>query len=110
MHLTSASHDRRAAQISIRLFSAGRRKALAWNDVLTGFLDERDGDSRGRPVGVAIDLQGGLLVADDVGNTIWRVSGPASVSSRKAGSLGMERGYLVQLPRYIRVGYGAFAR
>jgi glucose/arabinose dehydrogenase len=29
----------------------------------------------GRPVGVAIDKQGGLLVADDVGNTIWRVSG-----------------------------------
>jgi glucose/arabinose dehydrogenase len=43
-------------------------------DVLTGFLDERDGDSRGRPVGVAIDRQGALLVADDVGNVIWRVS------------------------------------
>jgi glucose/arabinose dehydrogenase len=51
-------------------------------DVLTGFLDERDGDSRGRLVGVEIALQGALLVADDVGNTIWRVSGPASVSLR----------------------------
>jgi len=48
-------------------------------DVLTGFLDEKDGDSRGRPVGVAIDRHGALLVADDVGNVIWRVSGrPAS--------------------------------
>jgi glucose/arabinose dehydrogenase len=32
----------------------------------------------GRPVGVAIDKQGGLLVADDVGNTIWSVSGADS--------------------------------
>ena len=46
-------------------------------DVLTGFLDEKDGDSRGRPVGVAIDRQGALLVADDVGNVIWRVSAAA---------------------------------
>lgn len=43
-------------------------------DVLTGFLNE-DGDAQGRPVGVAIDKRGGLLVADDVGNMIWRVSG-----------------------------------
>jgi glucose/arabinose dehydrogenase len=42
-------------------------------DVLTGFLGER-GDARGRPVGVAIDARGTLLVADDVGNTIWRVT------------------------------------
>jgi glucose/arabinose dehydrogenase len=47
-------------------------------DVLTGFLDESDGDARGRPVGVALDKQGGLLVADDVGNVIWRVTGAAS--------------------------------
>ena len=41
-------------------------------DVLTGFLV---GDAaRGRPVGVAVDGRGGLLVADDVGNVIWRVS------------------------------------
>ncbi|MDB4881426.1 MAG: glucose/sorbosone dehydrogenase [Gemmatimonadetes bacterium] len=43
-------------------------------DVLTGFLDDH-GNARGRPVGVAIDGRGALLVADDVGNTIWRVSG-----------------------------------
>jgi glucose/arabinose dehydrogenase len=41
-------------------------------DVLTGFL--ADGEARGRPVGVAIDGQGALLVADDVGNTVWRVT------------------------------------
>ncbi len=42
-------------------------------DVLTGFIRE-NGDAMGRPVGVAIDKQGALLVADDVGNTIWRVT------------------------------------
>jgi glucose/arabinose dehydrogenase len=42
-------------------------------DVLTGFVEE-DGDARGRPVGVAVDSRGGLLVADDVGNKVWRVS------------------------------------
>lgn len=41
-------------------------------DVLTGFLDE-DGDAQGRPVGVTEDQHGALLVADDVGNVIWRV-------------------------------------
>ncbi len=43
-------------------------------DVLTGFLDD-DGNARGRPVGVAVDKAGALLVADDVGNVIWRVTG-----------------------------------
>jgi glucose/arabinose dehydrogenase len=42
-------------------------------DVLTGFLGP-EGEARGRPVGVAIDSRGALLVADDVGNTIWRVT------------------------------------
>lgn len=42
-------------------------------DVLTGFLNE-SGEAQGRPVGVAIDGQGGLLVADDVGNVVWRVA------------------------------------
>jgi glucose/arabinose dehydrogenase len=42
-------------------------------DVLFGFI-EADGDARGRPVGVAIDNRGALLVADDVGNTVWRVT------------------------------------
>ena len=41
-------------------------------DVLTGFLDE-EGNARGRPVGVTFDKRGALLVADDVGNVVWRV-------------------------------------
>jgi glucose/arabinose dehydrogenase len=41
-------------------------------DVLTGFVN-KDGDAYGRPVGVAVDKAGALLVADDVGNVIWRV-------------------------------------
>lgn len=45
----------------------------AVQDVLTGFLDA-DGKARGRPVGVVTDAQGAILVADDVGNTIWRVA------------------------------------
>jgi glucose/arabinose dehydrogenase len=42
-------------------------------DMLTGFLDG-NGNARGRPVGVALDRQGALLVADDVGNKVWRVT------------------------------------
>ena len=42
-------------------------------DVLTGFVN-KDGDAYGRPVGVEIDKKGALLVADDVGNVVWRVA------------------------------------
>jgi len=42
-------------------------------DFLTGFLNA-EGKAQGRPVGVALDKAGALLVADDVGNTIWRVA------------------------------------
>jgi glucose/arabinose dehydrogenase len=42
-------------------------------DVLTGFLTA-NGEAQGRPVGVAFDARGALLVADDVGNAIWRVA------------------------------------
>ena len=42
-------------------------------DLLTGFLNDKE-EAQGRPVGVVNDGHGGLLVADDVGNTIWRVS------------------------------------
>ena len=42
-------------------------------DFLTGFLDER-GRAQGRPVGVAMDATGAILVADDVGNIVWRVA------------------------------------
>ncbi|HEY0131757.1 MAG TPA: sorbosone dehydrogenase family protein [Allosphingosinicella sp.] len=55
---------------------AGGRPAGPPVDVLTGFLGP-DGKARGRPAGVAVDKAGALLVADDVGNAIWRVT-PAS--------------------------------
>jgi glucose/arabinose dehydrogenase len=45
-------------------------------EVLDGFVDA-NGDARGRPVGVALDTRGALLVADDVGGVIWRVTAAA---------------------------------
>ena len=53
-------------------FANGRPNGDA-EDILTGFLTS-DGDAYGRPVGVAVDKAGALLVADDVGNVIWRVT------------------------------------
>jgi glucose/arabinose dehydrogenase len=53
-------------------FKDGKPDGLP-QEVLTGFLD-KDGKAQGRPVGVAIAKDGALLVADDVGNTIWRVT------------------------------------
>ncbi|RZA21164.1 MAG: sorbosone dehydrogenase family protein [Lysobacteraceae bacterium] len=44
-------------------------------DLLTGFLDA-DGNARGRPVGIAVQRDGGILVADDVGNAVWRLAPP----------------------------------
>ncbi|HLT02588.1 MAG TPA: hypothetical protein VK001_10425, partial [Geminicoccaceae bacterium] len=58
------------------------RPAGAPVDVLTGFLSA-EGEARGRPVGVAIDRQGALLVADDVGNTIWRVTAADGAMARR---------------------------
>jgi glucose/arabinose dehydrogenase len=52
---------------------SGAQPAGAPVDVLTGFLST-DGKAHGRPVGVALDKQGALLVADDVANTVWRVT------------------------------------
>ena len=46
-------------------------------EVLSGFLSP-EGDAYGRPVGVALDTRGGLLVADDVGNVVWRVASAAA--------------------------------
>jgi glucose/arabinose dehydrogenase len=56
-------------------FANGRPNGPA-QDVVTGFLSS-DEKSRGRPVGLAIDNSGSLLIADDVGNTVWRVSSTA---------------------------------
>jgi glucose/arabinose dehydrogenase len=53
-------------------FAGGKPQGLP-RDVLTGFLDDK-GQAQGRPVGVTFAADGALLVADDVGNTIWRVT------------------------------------
>lgn len=52
---------------------AGGRPAGPPVDVLTGFVDD-DGHALGRPVGIVIDRRGAVLVADDVGNAVWRVT------------------------------------
>ncbi|HEY5809360.1 MAG TPA: PQQ-dependent sugar dehydrogenase, partial [Povalibacter sp.] len=44
-------------------------------DLLTGFLDA-NGDALGRPVGVVVDRRGAVLIADDVGNCLWRITQP----------------------------------
>ena len=64
-------------------FADGKPSGKA-EDVVTGFLDDK-GEARGRPVGVAIDKTGALLIADDVGNTVWRVTsaGPQAQSEEK---------------------------
>jgi glucose/arabinose dehydrogenase len=54
-------------------FGADGRPSGSPQDVLGGFLDA-EGNAQGRPVGVAADRTGALLVADDVGNVIWRVT------------------------------------
>jgi glucose/arabinose dehydrogenase len=53
-------------------FKDGRPNGKA-EDVVTDFLNS-DGEARGRPVGVAVDGAGALLIADDAGNTVWRVT------------------------------------
>jgi glucose/arabinose dehydrogenase len=53
-------------------FTNGQPSGLPM-EFLTGFVDD-DGNAYGRPVGVALDGKGALLVADDVGNTVWRVA------------------------------------
>jgi glucose/arabinose dehydrogenase len=63
-------------------FSNGKPNGKA-QDVVTGFLDS-DQHSRGRPVGLAIDKTGSLLIADDVGNTVWRVTSSGSGPSPAA--------------------------
>jgi hypothetical protein len=77
-------------------FANGKPAGKA-QDVVTGFLE---GDqARGRPVGVAIDGTGALLVADDAGNTVWRVAAadgsttpePVGSDPVSAGAAGSQR-------------------
>ncbi len=66
-------------------FADGKPDGKA-EDVVTGFINA-DGEARGRPVGVGIDGTGALLVADDTGNTVWRVSAAdGSVTPQPTGS------------------------
>ena len=63
---------------------AGSARALRHAlGLLTGFLDA-GGHALGRPAGIAIDRASAVLVADDVGNTIWRVTPAAAVSATAA--------------------------
>jgi glucose/arabinose dehydrogenase len=63
---------------------ADGRPAGPPEEILTGFLSG-EGEALGRPVGVAVDATGALLVADDVGNVIWRVAPAATTGSISGG-------------------------
>jgi glucose/arabinose dehydrogenase len=69
-------------------FANGRPIGLP-EEVLGGFLDAK-GEARGRPVGVAVSRDGALLVADDVGNCIWRVTPAESQVSQAADASASE--------------------
>jgi glucose/arabinose dehydrogenase len=69
----SWNRDPRAGYKVIFIAFSGQQPNGEPTDILTGFLNSR-GEARGRPVGVAVDKTGGLLVADDVGNKVWRVT------------------------------------
>ena len=70
-------------------FAGGKPQGMPV-DVLTGFVDA-DGKARGRPVGVALGRDGSLLVADDVGNTVWRISAPAAAGAPVSSTGGSTR-------------------
>jgi glucose/arabinose dehydrogenase len=65
-------------------FSGGTPSGPA-EDVVTRFLDQNS-HARGRPVGLAVDRNGALLIADDVGDTVWRVSSAPAFSTSRQGS------------------------
>jgi glucose/arabinose dehydrogenase len=69
----SWNRDPRSGYKVIFVAFSGVQPAGEPKDVLTGFLNDR-GEARGRPVGVAIDKAGALMVADDVGDKVWRVT------------------------------------
>ncbi|MEY3253810.1 MAG: hypothetical protein RL227_2783, partial [Pseudomonadota bacterium] len=73
LHGSWNRRPRSGYQVVFVPFAAGRPTGAAPLEVLGGFVDA-EGQARGRPVGVALDRRGALLVADDVGNTVWHVS------------------------------------
>jgi glucose/arabinose dehydrogenase len=60
---------------------SGGQPAGPMEDILGGFVNA-DGEAHGRPVGVAVDSHGALLVADDVGNAIWRITSTGPTAAR----------------------------
>ncbi|MFD1803718.1 PQQ-dependent sugar dehydrogenase [Mixta tenebrionis] len=60
-------------RVSFVAFKDGRPTGKP-QPVVTGFLTEDQQEVRGLPVGLAMDRQGGVLIADDAGNTVWRVT------------------------------------
>ncbi len=69
----SWNRDPRSGYMLVFVPFAGGRPVGPVEEVLTGFIDE-NGNARGRPVGVAVGKRGEVLVADDVGNVVWRVT------------------------------------
>lgn len=74
--------DPHGYKVAFIRFEGGRPTGMP-QDFVTGFL--KDGEARGRPVGVAVDRTGALLVADDAGNTVWRVSHVGSAPATGTG-------------------------
>ncbi len=64
-------------------FTDGKPSGMP-QELLTGFRNE-EGEAQGRPVGVLVDAKGGLLVADDVGNTVWRLKNARPPPPHSAG-------------------------
>jgi glucose/arabinose dehydrogenase len=84
MHGSWNREPRSGYKVVFVSFANGRPIGLP-EEVLGGFLDPK-GEARGRPVGVAVGHDGALLVADDVGNCIWRVTPAESQASQAANA------------------------
>ena len=80
LHGSWNRRPRSGYQVVFVPFAGGRPSGLP-EEILTGFVDG-DGKALGRPVGVAVDRAGALLVADDVGNAVWRVTPSAPTPAR----------------------------
>ena len=76
----------------------GGRPAGPPIDFVTGFMGT-DGKTRGRPVGVTVDPRGALIVADDLSNTIWRVTPAANRAAGNASAAGARRRLRKRQPR-----------
>ncbi|HEY0686481.1 MAG TPA: sorbosone dehydrogenase family protein [Steroidobacter sp.] len=88
MHGSWNREPRSGYKVVFVSFANGRPIGMP-EDVLTGFLST-EGEARGRPVGVEVSRDGALLVADDVGNCVWRVTPAASRVSQAANASASE--------------------